>query len=253
MTSITAILNVHCEGTLARGSLLSIANARKVAEASGVTVDVIAVADCSDQQTLDVLTEAQGVRVVETGVDDLGLARNVGAAEATGRYLAFLDGDDLWGPRWLRGAYEAAQAESRSVVWHPEASLYFGSKHPPHWLVHPDQETVEGDWVLLGVRNQWTSSFAPRETYLQIPYRQTNLAAGFGSEDWSWNSEVVAHGYLHKPVPGTAHLVRVRPASLVRRTTADNALMPPSTLLRSRIGWAVRVGSIGVATRRGNY
>ncbi len=211
MTEITAILNVHREGILAHSSLLSIADARQMAEASGIGVEVLAIADCSDRSTLDTLALAAGVKVLETSVDDLGLARNVGVGAAKGRYLAFLDGDDLWGRCWLRAAYEAARTESRPVVWHPEACLYFGSKHEPGWLIHPDMEAIEGDWVTLGVRNQWTSlSFAPRTTYLEVPYRRTNLAGGFGKEDWSWNLEVVAHGYLHKPVPGTAHLVRVR-------------------------------------------
>jgi glycosyltransferase involved in cell wall biosynthesis len=248
LSQITAVLNVHREGTLARGSLLSIALARQAAAAAGISVEVVAVADCSDRITLDILAGAEGVQVIETDVDDLGLARNVGVATATGRYVAFLDGDDLWGPNWLLAAYQAAMAESRAVVWHPEASLYFGPTQEPYWMLHPDMETIEGDWVTLGVRNQWTSlSFAPRDTYLKIPYRRTDLAAGFGKEDWSWNSDVVAHGYLHKPVPGTAHLVRVRANSLMKRTDAVNSLMTPSTLMRSRIGWAVRVGLVGVA------
>ncbi len=187
----------------------------------------------------------QGFRCSKPTSPTSALARNRGVAAATGRFVAFLDGDDLWGPNWLVAAYQAAMAGSPAVVWHPEACLYFGPGHEPHWLLHPDIETIEGDWVTLGMRNQWTSlSFAPRDTYLRVPYPRNDLAAGFGTEDWCWNSEVVAQGYLHKPVPGTAHLIRVRTNSLVKRTIAANALMTPSTLLRSRIGWALRVGSI---------
>src|SRR5208283_2186766 len=182
MTQITAILNVHREGILAHASLLSIAAARQTAATAGIAVEVIAVADCSDRLTLDTLAADAGVQVLETSVDDLGLARNVGVAAARGQYIAFLDGDDLWGRCWLRAAYEAATTESRPTVWHPEASLYFGSKHEPHWLIHPDIETIEGDWVSLGLRNQWTSlSFASRTTYLEVPYRRTNLAQGCGA------------------------------------------------------------------------
>lgn len=248
MTDITAVLNVHREGVLARGSLCSIANARAAAEAAGISVEVLAIADCSDQLTLDTLAEAPGVKVVETSVDDLGLARNVAVAVATGQFVTFLDGDDLWGPHWLLHAHQAAIAEPRAAVWHPEANLYFGANQSPHWMVHPDMETIEGDWISLGMRNQWTSlSFAPREAYLRVPYRRTDLTIGFGLEDWSWNCEVAAHGYLHKPVPGTTHLIRVRDNSLVRRTQAVAALMTPSTLFRSRLGWGARVGTIGVA------
>ena len=106
MIAVTAIVNVHREGDLARGSLLSIAGARQVAEAAGIAVEVLAVADCSDRATLETLADSPGVQLLETTVDDLGLARNVGAAAANGHYVAFLDGDDLWGPRWLSAAYK---------------------------------------------------------------------------------------------------------------------------------------------------
>jgi hypothetical protein len=46
---------------------------------------------------------------------------------------------------------------------------------------------------------------------------------------------------------GTTLLVRTRDDSLVGRTKATGALMMPSPLMRSRIGWAARVGSTGVA------
>ena len=248
MIAITAILNVHREGLLAHPSLLSILNACQVAESVGIATEVLVVADCSDRPTLDYLSGATGVRLIPTDVNDLGLARNIGIAAAAGRYVSFLDGDDLWGPNWLVAAYEASTHETRPTVWHPEANLFFGQTHGANWMMHPDIERAEGDWVTLGLQNLWTSlSFALRDTYLLVPFSRTNLNSGFGYEDWSWNAEVVAHGYLHKPVMGTAHLVRVRDNSLVRRAKSANALMTPSTLLGSRIGWAARAGAAGVA------
>ncbi len=71
MTEITAVLNVHREGTLARGSLRSIAAAREAAAAAGISVEVLAVADCSDPVTLDILAGAAGVQVLETDFADL--------------------------------------------------------------------------------------------------------------------------------------------------------------------------------------
>jgi glycosyltransferase involved in cell wall biosynthesis len=56
------------------------------------------------------------VRVLTRPHEGLGPARNAGAAEATGEYLAFLDSDDLWVPDAL--AVQVAQAEA-----HPESGL----------------------------------------------------------------------------------------------------------------------------------
>ena len=238
MTDVSAILNVHREGVLAQASLLSMGHAAEQARAAGLTVEIIAMADCTDQATLDVLARHPGVRVVETGVNDLGLARNEGVREAQGRYLTFLDGDDLWGPGWILRAHAAAIRAAEPAVWHPEASLLFGQDVAPSWLPHPDGESAEGDWVVLGMRNHWTSpSFAERGVYERVPYRKTDLGTQFGYEDWSWNCETTAAGLIHRVVPDTAHLIRVRPDSMVRRTISTQSLMAPSRLFRSRIGW----------------
>jgi glycosyltransferase involved in cell wall biosynthesis len=241
MTEITAVLNVHGEGILAHASLLSMLAAKRVAEADGISVEVVVAADCPDAKTRDYLPTARrlGARILELDADDLGLARNAAVAASSGRFVAFLDGDDLWSGRWLAAAHAAAMRDGAGVVWHPEASLFFGPTDAPYWRVHPAMDDAAGDWVSLGLRNHWTSlCFAPREILESVPYRPTNLKAGLGFEDWSWNAETIARGFVHRPVPGTAHLVRMRAASLVLRTRAASALMTPSTLFRRRLGWA---------------
>jgi glycosyltransferase involved in cell wall biosynthesis len=238
MTEVTAILNVHREGILAHDSLSSMIRAKAAAEAEDVGVEILVVADCPDSVTRDYLRMARslGARVLELDVDDLGLARNAAVAECTSRFVAFLDGDDLWGPQWLVLAHAAAMREPREVIWHPEANLYFGPVGASCWMIHPDMDDESGDWTALALHNLWTSlAFASPEIFLRVPYRATNLEAGLGYEDWSWNAETIAKGILHRPVPGTVHLLRIRQMSLARRTSAARALPIPSALFRSRL------------------
>ncbi|MFC3124174.1 glycosyltransferase family 2 protein [Pseudoroseomonas globiformis] len=236
---ITAILNVHREGVLAHSSLRSMLEARRVAAAEGLRVEIIIAADCPDaamRDYLDTVPRADA-EILELTVDDLGLARNAAAASGKGRYFAFLDGDDLWSSNWLAQAYRCAENSNEPTVWHPEANLYFGAETSPIWMMHHDLDTEAGDWVTLGLRNHWTSlSFSPREVLERVPYRPSAIREGFGYEDWCWNGETVSQGLLHRKVPGTVHLVRIQPHSLVRRTSAEQALVTPFSLFRKRIG-----------------
>lgn len=240
---ITAVLNVHREGILAHSSLQSMVDARELAAAAGIMVEILIAADCPDADTRSYLNIASELRVsvLELCVHDLGLARNAAVRAGRGRFFAFLDGDDLWCLDWLTKAYQCAISTPEHTIWHPEANLYFGPGEQPHWMVHHDIDTALGDWVLLGLRNHWTSlSFAPREVYERVPYRETNLNTGFGYEDWCWNAETISYGYRHRRVPGTVHLIRMKATSLVQRTDAVRALMTPSSLFRKKIGIARR-------------
>lgn len=238
MTQICAVINLHHEGLLAHTSVLSAIRAAEVARAAGLTVELLVVADSPDPETQAYVEslEAPGLSKVFTDVADLGRARNAGVQNTCADYVAFLDGDDLWTADWLKSAYACAAADERQVVWHPEASLFFGEVDEPYWLMHPDMDDDAYAWLRLASRNLWTAlAFTARQLLETVPYAASNLQNGFGFEDWSWNAQTIASGVIHKVVPGTSHLVRIKPNSLLKSTEASEAMMIPSDLFVSRL------------------
>jgi len=130
---ITAIVNGHRESLLAQPSLLSLRQAIEQSERSGIRVETVIVLDRPDVVTEELMQRycesTANTRVLNVDHGDLGLSRNSGVAAAQGKWIAFLDADDLWGRTWLSAAFNAAENDPRPIVWHPELSVLFGS-HP---------------------------------------------------------------------------------------------------------------------------
>lgn len=235
---ITAVINGHSEGLMAVSSLRSLIAAADFAGKHGLNVELLAILDRPDELTAEVFDEFASaypqlcVRKVELG--DVGYARNFGAQTAAGKWTAFLDADDLWCEDWLVAAHRAAQAESREVVWHPDVNVLFGAT--PHIYTHMDMDDPLFDIALVAFTNPWTSlSFVRTEFLRSVPYTGTHLNQNIGYEDWSWNIDAIDRGAIHKVVPDTAHSIRTKLVSLVKRTTAAGCINRPSDFLRRRI------------------
>lgn len=233
---VTIVVNAHREGLLAVPSYRSAARARARAEAEGLAVETLSVLDCADDLTAEVAAAALGAgdRLLRVAFGDLGRARNAAVVEAAGRWIAFLDADDLWCEDWLTRALASARADARAVIWHPEVNLYFGGRLGL-WR-HIDMEADEFEWESLLLDNYWTAlSFVPREVARAYPYPPTDLLNQIGYEDWGWNVATIGGGVLHKIVPGTCHGVRVKNSSLLARTNASNAVIRPSPAFLERM------------------
>lgn len=235
---VSVILNLHREGLLSTGTIRSIEDAVENARANSVRSEVICVLDRCDEQTHEIANAAaarnEGWQVITVAEGDLGLSRNAGVLHATGRWVAFIDGDDLWGQEWLTRACFAAFNDPRTVVWHPEVNLYFGVR--PHLFLHVDMEDPIFNLSALALTNLWTAlCFVERTFLLQIPYRKTNLGLQVGYEDWDWAIQSIHAGAIHKTVPLTCHAIRTKPVSLVQQTAAAGCLPRGGDLFKQEV------------------
>jgi len=233
---ITAIVNLHAEGELASPTFASIARAKSFAEDQAIVVEALAVLDQPTKDTLRFIESYGGMefRAMQVSYGDLGQARNAGVEQASGKWIAFIDGDDLWAENWLASAYAAATSDARPIIWHPLGLLIFGER--THLFIHVDAEDDDFDPVVLSMSNYWASqSFAARQVFLDLPYPKSDLSRQLGYEDWGWNMKTLSQGFIHKCVPDTINACRARSDSLLKATEAKKAMAEPTSLFRHMI------------------
>lgn len=181
--------------------------------------EIVIVDDHADEDTEAIALRAisdlpPGItnRYVTSHAKDLGISRNVGVEAASGRVVAFLDGDDVWGRDWALRAWETigdleARAPATPVVAHPFINVDFGDG--AFWWTQPDQRSKRFDPATFWNTNCWSSgACALRSTFLEHPYARRTEGLGF--EDWEWNARTMAAGVLHVSVPRAVVFIRKR-------------------------------------------
>ncbi|MFM0597991.1 glycosyltransferase family 2 protein [Paraburkholderia dilworthii] len=242
---ITVSIIFHKEAAFAVPALASMKLLVSTARSAGLAVEAHALLDNADKLTTHIVGQhgawLDAIRHVAHG--DLGLTRNTGTQQAAGDYLAFIDGDDLWGAAWLTGAHTQARQEaaaSRSI-WHPDSIFYFyesdfdrhstdrfARADPKSYHLHHRPSDAQGfNANALFLDNLWTANiFAHRGIYERFPYKALNRDLGLGIEDWSWNIETYSAGIAHRTVPDTVHLIRVKEAGSLGQSNQSSGLLP---------------------------
>lgn len=231
---LSVIITAHDEGLLLHKTILSLLEAIKLLPDS-TQLEFLIHLDNGDSATKDYLDRCRNILILPKNVSlhicegsfsDLGLSRNHAIKQASGKYIFFIDADDLISRNFFEKVTEMAQ-ENPNALYHVESILSFGEYYEltvNHSAASRDQAAYE-----LCSRNMWPSSvFGKKEIFLKHPYQKT--AHGYGHEDYIFNVETVAAGVLHYVVPGTILFYRRKSHSLSLTNAQNHVIQPYSDL-----------------------
>lgn len=226
-------VTAHDEGYLAHKTLRCIFECMKRVEGAGYSFEIVINVDRGDDTTKEYLKQYRNDArfvILDSDFGDLGLSRNNITKNARGRFLAFIDADDLVSFNWYTAAIERLLESEKPLILHPAKELIFGTDlRPVCCNIHSSFDKA-GDAMILAGCNRWTSTvLGLRKTFLKYPYMETG--GGYGYEDYFFNTETIAGGVRHEIVPDTVMFYRRKKVSLLSRSDADKVIQPYTKLL----------------------
>lgn len=194
---------------------------RNVLESDYQNLEVIIVNDGSnDQESVRILSDLEiennpKVRIISTENQGLALARNVGAKNARGEYIAFIDADDLVANNFFsRAIYVLKKFNNVSFVY--------------SWVQFFDNS--EGIWptwnvefpYLLGHNMLSAFTVLRKQSYLRSGINDAIFE--YGLEDFEGWISMLENGEIGVSLPYPLVFYRIRPQSMLRSISSDQRL-----------------------------
>jgi len=228
---LSVIITSHNEGLLLHKTILSLREA--LAFLAEKDYEVILHVDNGSKETISYIergTSPLKLKVFRNTFGDLGLSRNYCVNQAKGKYIFFIDGDDLISDNFLKVALDILEASKEDILVHQEACLSFEDQgiRSVLWMMD-NGEKAEKDIYPLFEKNLWISSvIGKRDIFLRFPYKEAKN--GFGNEDYIFNIETINAGIKHIVAPKTVHFYRKRPTSMLVDTKISHCTQHYSDL-----------------------
>lgn len=251
---ISVIIPPHHIGRLAHPTMRSLFRAIEYASLRGITSEIVIVMDKPDEKTRKYFSRYENSELLLETVDfgDLGLTRNFGVKLSSGKYITFLDDDNLYCQNWIYKAVRYLEESNNDVIVHPEYHIAFGAENLI-WRQISSNDSNEFNAANLIEYNSWDAVCATKkEILLKYPYQTTTAGEGFGFEDWHFNCETLAAGIEHHVIPGTVHFLRKKKSgSLLGNTYEENRILRPNKLFEPAVFSSMSKKQINERTANG--
>ena len=248
-TDLTVVVTAHDETAVCGPTMRAADLAVEAARARGFGVQTIIGLDAPTEETSAYFHQPHfdhwERRVLHER--ELGRVRNALVPECEGRYIAFLDADDLFSENWLAegvAALDAAAARGERAVAHPELNVIFDVSRSI--VVNLEQSSPLFTPHYLYFRHYYDSlCMAPREAHLEVPYVTRDVPNGLSYQDFQFTIETLAADWRHIVVRDTIIFKRRRDVSLVTESNTRRSIV------RALPSMAIdRVRDLGAAGRR---
>lgn len=225
---LSIVVTAHSEGILLHKTLRSVFRSIEKLKKNRIKFEVIVHVDNGNEETLECLRKyanKEKIIIVENSFGSLSQSRNFAVSVAKGKYVSFLDGDDLISENWYLNALTILRENDEECIVYPESVLTFQDDNSHVLTIQRKFDNSSEDYLTILSANLWGSVvMAKRETFLKVPY--IVMSDGYCYEDYAFNVQTLERNIPHLIAPKTVLFYRRSNNSMLAQANNNSLVLP---------------------------